>query len=117
MEIGDEFELSTHKCGNFCGLFYHHIAGWVKTLQFGGSVPFFPDPDTQVWECPNSSNKVRVELKRIKQHLDKVPSVSFQTLLAHAQILHKGRNSCRNQIGTHITNPIPAMVVDSRGQG
>ena len=66
MEIGDEYELSAHKCGNFCGLFYHHIAGWVKTLQFGGSVPFFPDPDTQVWECPNSSNKVRVELKRIK---------------------------------------------------
>ncbi|MDA8405348.1 MAG: hypothetical protein M0T73_00600 [Deltaproteobacteria bacterium] len=57
MEIGDEFELSTHKCGNFCGLFYHHIAGWVKTLQFGGSVPFFPDPDTQVWECPNSTTK------------------------------------------------------------
>ena len=66
MEIGDEYELSTHKCGDFCGLFYHHIAGWVKTLQFGGSVPIFPDPDTQVWVCPNANNQVKIELKRIK---------------------------------------------------
>ncbi|MEW6141493.1 MAG: TIGR04076 family protein [Thermodesulfobacteriota bacterium] len=66
MEVGDEYELSTHKCGDFCGLFYHHIAGWVKTLQFGGTVPFFPDPDVQIWECPNANNKVKIELRRTK---------------------------------------------------
>ncbi|MDQ7783682.1 MAG: TIGR04076 family protein [Desulfomonilaceae bacterium] len=66
MQIGDEFELSTHRCGDFCGLFYQQLAGWVKTLQFGGTVPFFPDPDTQVWECPNPNNKVKVEIKRVK---------------------------------------------------
>ncbi len=66
MEIGDEFELSTHRCGDFCGLFYHQIAGWIKVLQFGGSMPFFEDPDTQTWICPNRNNRVKVELKRIR---------------------------------------------------
>lgn len=45
---------------------YHHIAGWVKILQFGGTVPFFEDPGTQTWSCPNARNGVKIELKRIK---------------------------------------------------
>jgi len=67
MRVGDEFELSVHKCGEFCGYFYHNILGWVKTLQFGGTFPLFDDPDVQVWECPNGNNRVKVELKRIKR--------------------------------------------------
>ena len=67
MKPGDEFELSTHKCGDFCGLFYHNIAGWVKVLQFGGAFPVFEDPDVQVWECPNASNRVKIELRRVKE--------------------------------------------------
>jgi len=66
MDIGDEFELSTHKCGDFCGFFYNNISGWVKTLQFGGTFPLFEDPDVQYWECPNANNRVKVELRRIK---------------------------------------------------
>ncbi|WP_022665807.1 TIGR04076 family protein [Desulfospira joergensenii] len=66
MKPGDEFELSTHKCGDFCGLFYSNIAGWVKTLQFGGTFPMGEDPDVMVWDCPNPNNRVKVELKRIK---------------------------------------------------
>ncbi|WP_421903870.1 TIGR04076 family protein [Maridesulfovibrio sp.] len=67
MKPGDEFELSTHKCGDFCGLFYKNIAGWVTTLQLGGTFPFGDDPDIQVWECPNANNKVKVELRRIRE--------------------------------------------------
>jgi len=67
MQVGDEFELSLHKCGEFCGFFYHNIIGWIKTLQFGGTVPFFKDPDVQIWECPNSMNGVKIELRRIKE--------------------------------------------------
>ena len=66
MKPGDEFELSVHKCGEFCGYFYHNIQGWVKTLQFGGVFPVGDDPDVQMWECPNSNNRVQVELRRIK---------------------------------------------------
>jgi uncharacterized repeat protein (TIGR04076 family) len=65
MKAGDEFELSTHKCGEFCGLFYQNIAGWVKTLQFGGTFPLGDNPDVQVWDCPNPVNRVKVELRRV----------------------------------------------------
>jgi len=66
MDIGDEFELSIHRCGDFCGYFYHNIFGWIKTLQFGGIVPMAEDPDILVWECPNINNRVKVELRREK---------------------------------------------------
>lgn len=66
MKPGDEFELSTHQCGDFCGLFYNNIAGWVRTLQFGGTFPIGNDPDVQIWDCPNPNNRVKVELRRIK---------------------------------------------------
>lgn len=64
MQAGDEFELSTHKCGDFCGLFYTNIQGWVKMLQFGGSFPMGENPDVMVWDCPNPANRVKVELTR-----------------------------------------------------
>ncbi len=67
MKPGDEFELSTHQCGDFCGLFYSNIAGWVKVLQFGGVFPFMDDPDVQTWTCPNPYNRVKVELTRVKE--------------------------------------------------
>jgi uncharacterized repeat protein (TIGR04076 family) len=67
MKVGDEFELGVHQCGEFCGYFYHNIFGWVKTLQFGGTFPMGDDPDVQVWDCPNPMNRVKVELRRIKE--------------------------------------------------
>jgi uncharacterized repeat protein (TIGR04076 family) len=65
MQKGDEFELSIHKCGDFCGYFYHNIFNWVTMLQFGGTFPM-GDPDVMEWVCPNPNNKVKVQLKRIK---------------------------------------------------
>jgi uncharacterized repeat protein (TIGR04076 family) len=64
MKVGDEFDLSLHRCGDFCGYFFHNIFNWVSTLQFGGTFPLFPDPDVQVWECPNGNNRVKIELRR-----------------------------------------------------
>lgn len=66
MDVGDEYELSIHKCGEFCGFFYHNIFGWVKTFQFGGSVPLGDDPDVMVVECPNANNRLKVELRKVK---------------------------------------------------
>jgi uncharacterized repeat protein (TIGR04076 family) len=66
MKAGDTFELSVHKCGEFCGYFYHNILGWVKTLQFGDTFPAGYNPDVQIWECPNPGNRVKIELGRIK---------------------------------------------------
>ncbi|MCD6534877.1 MAG: TIGR04076 family protein [Deltaproteobacteria bacterium] len=67
MKVGDEFELSVHQCGDFCGYFYHNIFQWVTLLQFDGTFPLFPDKDVMVWECPNSGIRVKVELRREKR--------------------------------------------------
>ena len=67
MKPGDEFELSVHRCGYFCGLFYHNILQWITTLQFGGKFPIGDDPDVMYWECPNPNNRVKVELRRVKE--------------------------------------------------
>ena len=61
MKIGEEYELSIHKCGDFCGYFYHNLFGMITTLQFGGSFPVME------WECPNGQNKVKVQLRVEKQ--------------------------------------------------
>ena len=66
MKVGDEFELSLHKCGEFCGYFYRNIFNWISTLQFGGTFPLGEDPDVQVWDCPNPKNRVKIKLKRVK---------------------------------------------------
>ena len=65
MQKGDEFELSIHKCGDFCGYFYHNIFNWVAMLQFGGTFPM-GDPDVMEWVCPNPQNQVKIQLTRIK---------------------------------------------------
>ncbi|MCK4795675.1 MAG: TIGR04076 family protein [Desulfobacteraceae bacterium] len=67
MKVGDEFELSLHKCGEFCGYFYHNIFNWISTLQFGGTFPLGENPDVQVWDCPNPINRVKIELRRVKE--------------------------------------------------
>ena len=67
MKAGDEFDLSLHKCGDFCGFFYHNIFGWVDTLQLGGTFPLGKDPDVMVWDCPNPMNRVQIELRRVKE--------------------------------------------------
>jgi uncharacterized repeat protein (TIGR04076 family) len=66
MKVGDKFDLDIHKCGDFCGYFYHNIFNWVSTLQLGGTFPFGEDPDVQYWDCPNPNNRVKIELKRVK---------------------------------------------------
>ncbi|MCD6268890.1 MAG: TIGR04076 family protein [Deltaproteobacteria bacterium] len=67
MKVGDEFELGIHQCGDFCGYFYHNIFQWINLLQFDGTFPLFPDKDVMVWECPNSKNRVKVQLRREKR--------------------------------------------------
>ncbi|HDL07164.1 MAG TPA: TIGR04076 family protein [Desulfobacteraceae bacterium] len=61
----EEYELSVHHCGDFCGYFYHNVFNWVTMLQFGGTFPM-GEPDVMEWVCPNSSNSVKIQLIRKK---------------------------------------------------
>ena len=67
MQKGDEFELSLHRCGEFCGYFYHNIHNWITMLQFEGNSPLGDDPAVMIWECPNPNNRVKIELRRVKE--------------------------------------------------
>lgn len=64
MKQGDEFELSIHRCGDFCGYFYHNIFNWISTLQFGGSFPMGSHRQVETCHWCEPRRKVRVELKR-----------------------------------------------------
>ena len=87
MEQGDEFDLSVHKAGDFCGYFYHNIFGAIYTMQFGGKLPqptgtmqrpdkpetlqfggtfrASEDSNVQVWDCPNPHKRIQIELRRV----------------------------------------------------
>ncbi len=67
MKEGDSFELSLHRCGDFCGAFYHAIYPWIVNFQLGGSLPGAPDADEMEVVCPNAMNQVRLKLKRVKE--------------------------------------------------
>ena len=67
MKVGDEFELSIHRCGDFCGYFYHNIFNWISTLQFGGSFPM--DEQKVVQDCYwcEPRHIVKIELTRSEE--------------------------------------------------
>ena len=66
-KTGDSIELSCHNANGLCGYFYHDIFPSLQTLQFGGKFPWQTDPDTLTVECPDRSNLVTMELKRIPE--------------------------------------------------
>ena len=66
--VGDKIELDAHDSGGLCGFFYHDIFPYITMLQFGGSFPdtWGEDPDVVEWECPDRTNAVKIELRRIR---------------------------------------------------
>jgi uncharacterized repeat protein (TIGR04076 family) len=66
-KVGDTFELDGLDSGRLCGFFYHDIFPYLITLQFGGSFPWNENPDIAEYECPDRTNAVKIELKRIRK--------------------------------------------------
>jgi uncharacterized repeat protein (TIGR04076 family) len=66
---GDKIELDGHDSGGLCGFFYHDIFPNIIMLQFGGGWPaeWVEDPDVMELECPDRTNVVKIELRRIKE--------------------------------------------------
>ena len=68
-KVGDKIELDAHDSGGLCGFFYHDIFPYIIMLQFGGSFPdtWVEDPDVMEFECPDRTNIVKIELKRLRR--------------------------------------------------
>ena len=64
-------ELDGHNTGGLCGFFYHDIFPYIIMLQFGGSFPaeWGGDPDVVELECPDRTNVVKIELKRVRDNV------------------------------------------------
>ena len=68
-KVGDKIDLDCHDSGGLCGFFYHDIFPNLMMLQFGGGFPasWVEDPDIMELECPDRTNAVKIELKRVKK--------------------------------------------------
>ena len=66
-KAGDNFEVDCHHPGGMCGFLYHDIFPIIQMLQFGGGYPpEWGNPDIMNVECPDRTNIVKLELRRIK---------------------------------------------------
>jgi len=63
-EVGDRFEINTHKTGNICGFCYHDLFPVLMTLVMGGKIPWVKDVNEFVYECPDKLNLVTFKLVR-----------------------------------------------------
>ena len=66
-KVGDKIELDGQDSGGLCGYFYHDVFPYLMVLQFGGTIPWFEDPDVVEWECADKANAVKIELRRIRE--------------------------------------------------
>jgi len=71
---GQEFDLSgdvtigySGKPGVLCQALFYNIYPNYRTLKFGGSLPWEPDPDVIHVPCPDPFNPVMVQLFRVRE--------------------------------------------------
>ena len=68
IEVSGDVTLSpTGKTGAVCPALYYAIYPNLRTLRFGGSLPWEKDPNTAQVACPDPINPVVVELRRIPE--------------------------------------------------
>ncbi len=63
--VGDEFEIGHVTPTGMCSWAFYILFPSATVLQYGGSFPWESDPDKAVVACPDSTNPVVFELRRI----------------------------------------------------
>jgi uncharacterized repeat protein (TIGR04076 family) len=64
-KLGDVVHLSARNPNGLCGYLYYAAFPYLLMLQFGGSFPW-DDSGTVTVDCPDTTNRVTIELRRIK---------------------------------------------------
>ncbi len=62
-EVGDAFEINTHKTGGLCGYCYHDLFPTLMCICMDGKIPW-QDSEEFKYECPDRYNLVTFEVKR-----------------------------------------------------
>ncbi len=66
-KVGDEWVISGKTPAGICISAFHALLPNARTLRFGGSFPWESDPDVSTIACPDASNPVVFELRRVKK--------------------------------------------------
>jgi uncharacterized repeat protein (TIGR04076 family) len=65
-KVGDEFVISRTTPDGICLSAFNALFPALRTLMFGGTFPWSQDPDTATAACPDGTNPVIFELRRIR---------------------------------------------------
>lgn len=65
-QIGNEFIISDTVPVGICSWAFYTLFPFISALQSGGSFPWEKNKDTATVTCPDPTNPVVFELKRIK---------------------------------------------------
>jgi uncharacterized repeat protein (TIGR04076 family) len=63
-EVGDTFEINTHKTGGICGWCYHDLFPTLMTLCMDGKIPWRESQNDWIYECPDRYNLVTFRIKK-----------------------------------------------------
>jgi len=66
-KVGDEWLVENTTPQGICLSAFSSLFPDLRTLSFGGTLPWEPDPDTARIACPDFENPVVFELRRIKK--------------------------------------------------
>lgn len=66
-KVGDKFRIADKTPSGMCAWAFYSIFPFVSALQFGGSFPWEEDKDTTTVACPDPTNPVVFELKRLRR--------------------------------------------------
>ena len=66
-KVGDEFTIGDKTPSNMCSWAFCALFPFASVLQLGGSFPWEGDPDKTTVACPDPTNPVVFELKRLRR--------------------------------------------------
>ncbi|MFX0167901.1 MAG: TIGR04076 family protein [Candidatus Hodarchaeota archaeon] len=74
-KVGEEFDLSKlDERAKICRWAFNSLFPFLTVLEFGGALPWEPDPDRAYVACPDPHNIVVFELRRVGELEDRAPT-------------------------------------------
>lgn len=65
--VGDEFLIGDKTPSGMCSWAFYTLFPFASTLQFQGSFPWEEDPQKAIVACPDSTNPVVFQLRRVSK--------------------------------------------------
>ncbi len=66
-KVEDEFDVSGLTPSGLCPFAFYAMFPFLVALQYGGTFPWEQDPDKSSVACPDATNPVVFELKRMRE--------------------------------------------------